>query len=100
MGKCRSISERKHLPTLASTFLAVRRIESCYVPFTASVRALWLRGPLVVLLLSASWYVLFALSKHSLSDDISQRRLLIDSGMFLKTVVGLPVYIQRCISLF
>ena len=40
------------------------------------------------LLLSVSWYVLLALSKHSLSNDISERRLLIDSGIFLRSGIA------------
>ena len=40
------------------------------------------------LLLSVSWYVLLALSKHSLSDDISERCLLIDSGIFLRSGIA------------
>ena len=40
------------------------------------------------LLLSASWYVLLALSKHFLSDDISERHLLIDSGIFLRSGIA------------
>ena len=35
-----------------------------------------------------SWYVLLALLKHSFSDDISEKRLLIDSGIFLRIEGG------------
>ena len=36
------------------------------------------------LLLSASWYMVLALSKHCRSDDISESRLLMESGMFFR----------------
>ena len=95
LGKWGSVSEREYLPTLVSTFWLYGGLNHVTFlwRFLLAFGALGLvslsdRLYLYPLLLSASWYVLLTLSKHSLSDDISERRWLTDSGIFLRTEGG------------
>ena len=74
------MTERKHFPTFVLTFFLKGGLyQRMFLGRFFREYCISLRGSL-----RASWYTVLALSKQCRSDDISESRLLMESGMFFR----------------